>query len=116
MFGATGWNTAEELEQLLSAEEMDMLMYYLTSGVYGTEGRRIENTVQELKKEKKRFPKLAYVWKRLFPGASVYKIYFPPAQKHLWLLPIGWLKRTFSVIFGKKGTRIINEIKKVQKV
>jgi len=116
VFGASEWNNKEELERLLNAEELEMLLYYLTSGVYGTEGRRIENTVQELKKEKKSFPKLHYLWKRLFPGASVYKRYFSLAERYPWLLPVGWFKRTFSVVFRKKSKRIINEVKKVKEI
>lgn len=116
VFGASGWKTAEEPERLPDAEEQEMLYYYLTSGVYGTEDRRIANKVKELQREKKSFPKLRYLWNRLFPGAYVYKIYFPLAEKHPWLLPVGWLKRTFSVVLDKKSQRIMKEVQKVKKV
>lgn len=116
VFGLSEWKTKEELEQLLLPEERDMLLYYLTSGVYGNSDQRIKNGVKEFQDKKKRFPKLGYLWNRLFPGADVYVFYMPQAEKHPWLLPIGCVKRLGSVIFGRKSNRIMQEVKKVRKV
>ena len=46
VFDAAALNGMEDLEQRLSAEEKDMLLYYLTSGVYGSVERGVENRVK----------------------------------------------------------------------
>ena len=42
--------TKEIITKALSQEELDMLQYYMTSGVYGTFDRRIENNVKKYSK------------------------------------------------------------------
>lgn len=107
------WNT---LEQQLSQEDKEMLEVYLYSGVYGTTDRRITNAVQKIQEENKSFPKLRYLWKRLFPGPEMYKRYLPAAKKHKWLLPLGWLIRLLAVFFGGKTKKIMDEMQKVKKI
>ena len=116
IFDVASLSGQDTLERMLTPKEQEMLGIYLSSGVYGTEEQRIKNSIQKIRKEQKYFPKICYLWKRLFPGAEVYRYYVPAAKKHAWLLPLGWLKRTVSVIFGGKSKRVLGEVKKVRKV
>ena len=116
IFGTASLKGQDALERMLTPKEQEMLGMYFSSGVYGTEDQRIKNSIQKIQKEQKYFPKLCYLWKRLFPGAGVYKYYLPAAKKYIWLLPLGWLKRMVSVIFDGKSKRVFGEVKKVRKV
>ena len=64
-------------EQSLSVDEMEMLKYYLSSGVYGTFERMIENRIEKQKKTDGRgkLSKLTYYWHRVFPGMELYENY-----------------------------------------
>ena len=79
-----------------------MLKYYLTSGVYGTLERGIENRVADFQKDNKSKSKFRYILSRIFPGMDTYKSAFPFFYKHKWLLSIGWLYRLIRMIFSKK--------------
>ena len=65
VFDAVSLREWDTLESQLSQEEVEMLAVYLSSGVYGTKERKIQNKVQKLKEDKKLFPKLRYLWKQI---------------------------------------------------
>ena len=107
--------TKEIITKALSQEELDMLQYYMTSGVYGTFDRSIENNVKKYSKNAGS-SKLRYVIKRIFPGMETYQ-YYPFFYKHKWLLPVCWLYRLLRVVFQReRRERILREADAVRKV
>lgn len=102
VFGKALPTDFEKFCNYLSETETEMLKYYLTSGVYGTLERRIENRVANFQKDSKSKSKFRYILSRIFPGMDTYKSTFPFFYKHKWLLPIGWLYRLIRMIFSKK--------------
>lgn len=107
--------TKEIITKALSQEELDMLQYYMTSGVYGTFDRRIENNVKKYSKNGGS-SKLRYVIKRIFPGMETYQ-YYPFFYKHKWFLPVCWLYRLLRVVFQReRRERILREADAVRKV
>lgn len=105
-------------EQSLSADEMEMLKYYLSSGVYGTFERMIENRIEKQKKTDGRgkLSKLTYYWHRVFPGMELYENY-PLLVKHNFLIPVYWFYRIVRLLFSKKRrNHILREIKAVKKI
>ena len=91
-------------EQSLSADEMEMLKYYLSSGVYGTFERMVANRMEKQTKAdgKKNLSKLSYYRHRLF---------------HKWLIPAYWFYRIVRMLFSKKRRNyMLREVKAVKKV
>lgn len=104
-------------EQSLSAEETEMLLYYLTSGVYGTTERRVENTVKKYRKDGVKLSKLRYAWDRLFPGYDTYRFYAPSVKNKFLQSVVGWTRRVFIVTFKKgRRERVAKEIEAVKNV
>ena len=104
-------------EQSLSADEMEMLKYYLSSGVYGTFERMIENRIEKQKKTDGRgkLSKLTYYWHRVFPGMELYENY-PLLVKHKFLIPAYWFYRIVRLLFSKKRrNHILREVKAVKR-
>ena len=107
----------ESLEHSLSEEEREMLLYYLTSGAYGTVERGIENRVKQYRKEGLKMAKLRYAWERLFPGYDTYKFYAPNVKGRVLQSVVGWFRRMFIVTFtGKRRRSVSREIRTVRKV
>ena len=105
-------------EQSLSVDEMEMLKYYLSSGVYGTFERMIENRIEKQKKTDGRgkLSKLTYYWHRVFPGMELYENY-PLLVKHKFLIPVYWFYRIVRLLFSKKRrNHILREVKAVKKI
>ena len=105
-------------EQSLSADEMEMLKHYLSSGVYGTLERMVENRMEKMKKTDGRgkLSKLTYYRHRVFPVMELYEKY-PLLVKHKWLIPAYWCYRIVRMIFSKKRrNRTLREVKTVKKV
>ncbi len=105
-------------EQSLSADEMEMLKYYLSSGVYGTFERMIENRIEKQKKTygRGKLSKLTYYWHRVFPGMELYENY-PLLVKHKFLIPVYWFYRIVRLLFNKKRrNHILSEVKAVKKI
>lgn len=88
----------ESLKKSLTAEEAEMLEYYLTSGVYGTKKRGMENRIKKFQKRTGKTGKFSFVLDRLFPDMSVYRVHYPFFYRHKWLLPVGWLFRLVRMI------------------
>ncbi|MBQ3544637.1 MAG: nucleotidyltransferase family protein [Lachnospiraceae bacterium] len=116
VFDAAVLNGIEDLEQRLSTEEKDMLIYYLSSGVYGTVERGVENRVKKFQKKSGSRSKVWYLLNRLFPGMDTYK-HYPFFYKHKWLLPVCWLYRVFRVLLNKgRRNQMVREIKVVKRI
>lgn len=108
----------DSLEQLLSGDELDMLRYYLSSGVYGNFDRMVVNRMEKQKKAdgKKKMSKFNYYRHRVFPGMELYKIY-PLLVKHKWLIPVYWFYRIVRMLFSKKRRcNMLREMKIVKRV
>lgn len=107
----------ESLEHSLSEEEREMLMYYLTSGAYGTVERGVENRVKQLGKKCSGISKLKYIWMRVFPGYETYRHYAAPRKNKAIQSLIGWFRRLFVVVFnGNRRAGIAKEIKILKKI
>ena len=105
-------------EQPLSADEFDMLQYYLSSGVYGTFDRMVANRMKKQKNAdgKKKLSKLSYYRHRVFPGMELYGNY-PLLVKHRWLIPAYWFYRIVRMLFSRKRRDyMLREVKAVEKV
>lgn len=116
VFDAASLKGKEDLEQRLSPEEKEMLLYYLSSGVYGTAERMIENRIRKFQTGSGSKSKVRYVISRLFPGMEVCR-YYPFFYKHKWLMPVFWIYRALKVLLDKKRRKlIVGEIKTLKKV
>lgn len=92
----------ESPEKLNSTDAgvQQLLTYYLTSGVYGTEHRKIENSMKQHTTKDGHISKLKYVLGRLFPVKQVY-IYYPVVKHHKWMLPGVWAWRFIRLLLEK---------------
>ena len=103
-------------EQSLSADEMEMLKYYLSSGVYGTFERMVANRMEKQTKADGNLSKLSYYRHRVFPGMELYGNY-PLLVKHRWLIPAYWFYRIVRMLFSRKRRDyMLREVKAVKKV
>lgn len=105
-------------EQSLSEDELAMLKYYLSSGVYGTFDRMVANRMEKQKKAdgKGKLSKLIYYKHRVFPGMEVYENY-PILVRHKWLIPAYWFYRIVRLLFSRKRRDyVLREIKAVKKI
>ncbi len=94
-------------EKNVSDEEKQLLMYYFTSGTYGTLQQGITNKIKELRKKGYGNSKLRYAWNRLFPGYDTYKYYAPSVRWKFLQSVVGWFRRIFIVAFTKKRRKDI---------
>lgn len=105
---------AEGLQNSLQEPEWEMLQYYLTSGVYGTSRRLVENRMKEYAAEDGHVLRVRYLVHRLFPGREVYSFY-PIVDRHRWLLPGLWVYRVVRMVFDReRREKIRQEVKIVQ--
>lgn len=109
-------DNAEDFEKLLSAEEMEILCYYITSMTYGTIERHYENKFNELVKSTK-CAKTKYVLSRIFPNLDFYKVHYPFFYRHKILLPFAWVYRLVKglTVNVKKNIRELKYIRKIKK-
>ena len=116
VFQKSDLKSLNEFEDLLTVEEKEMLLYYLSSGVYGTLERGVRNSMKQFAKSSGKKSKFAYLLMRIFPGTEAFGRY-PIICKHKWLLPIGWVLRFFEIVFSKSrrthAIRIVDAIRKV---
>ena len=102
---------SEALERSLSEEEREMLLYYLTSGAYGTVERGVENRLKQYQKKDSKGARFRYMWDRLFPGYAIYKHYAPNVKGKFLQSVVGWFRRLFIVTFTKKRRNsVVKEI------
>ena len=117
VFDATSITKWDDLKKTLTEEEREMLYYYLSSGVYGTMERGIENNVRKLQKKNGKKVKFHYLWNRLFPDRKAMEKYPSIFAKHKLLLPLVYVHRLLRLLFDKKRLRnMLKEIKIVKKM
>lgn len=108
----------DSFEQSLSADELEMLQYYLSSGVYGTFERMVANRMEKQTKAdgKKNLSKLSYYRHRVFPGMELYENY-PLLVKHRFLIPAYWFYRIVRMLFSReRRDYMLREVKTVERV
>ena len=108
----------DSFEQSLSADELEMLQYYLSSGVYGTFERMVANRMEKQTKAdgKKNLSKLNYYRHRVFPGMELYENY-PLLVKHRFLIPAYWFYRIVRMLFSReRRDYMLREVKAVERV
>lgn len=89
-------------DEPLTEQDKEMLDYYIFSGTYGN----ISNTVHNTINKKGLGSKKKYIFYRIFPPIEHYKVGFPWAYKHKWLIPVAWMYRIIRSIFtGRKKLR-----------
>lgn len=87
----------------LSAEEKQMLEFYLFSGTYGTMKNAVNKRFRTFTEQTGSTSKFGYIMHRIFPPMEFYKQYFPFFYQHKILLPIGWgFRLVRGVIFRRK--------------
>ena len=97
-------------EKQFLEEETEMLLYYLSSGVYGTMEHRIENSIRKLSEKKTSQLRFFYLCSRLFPNGNICRQYLPFC-KYKCLYPIAWIYRIFCLLVDKKRIKqIIREL------
>ena len=96
----------------LSESEEKMLDYILSSGTYGTVGNRVKNTVAQYGEVP--FPRLRYVFGRIFLPMETIKNSFPRFAKYPVLLPFLPFYRIFKGL-TKNRNKIHAELKALKK-
>lgn len=117
VFHASTLKGMEDLMQRMSAEEKDMLLYYLSSGVYGSVERGVENRMKKFWKKIGSKSRVKYLWSRLFPDTAVIEKHYSSFYKHKIPLPFGYVQRVLKVLFDKKRRKnVIKELAVVKKI
>ena len=83
--------------------------YVINGGVYGTTKNRV--TVQRADKSK-----IGYFLSRIFLPYRDLSMLYPNLKKYKWLLPFYEVKRWFSIVFGGRLKKGINELSENSKV
>ena len=107
---------AEAFEEKLSDKEKEMLLYYLTSGVYGTFDRMIEHNMEKYRDKNGEVSKIQYMKHRFFPEEKFLKEYYPFFYRHKWLCPVLWLYRIArGLADSERRKNLFREFKTVRK-
>ena len=98
---------------LLTDFDREVLLYYISSGTFGTANNFVENKLSDMAggKEITFATRTKYVLERLFPKYEFYKTTYPRASKFLVTIPFLCLFRIFKSL--KKGKKISRELKRV---
>lgn len=98
---------------LLTDFDREVLLYYISSGTFGTADHLIENKLADMSGGKKITfrTRIKYVLDRLFPKYEFYKTTYPRASKFIVTIPFLWLFRIFKSL--KKGKKISRELQRV---
>ena len=96
----------------LTPDEVELLVYYITSGTYGTITHTVQNNLSKMSNDGKitfsvRFK---YFIRRLFPDSSFYMLCHPTLYKYKILIPGFVLFRLFRIIFTRPKA-LISELK-----
>lgn len=100
---------------VLTDEERELFIYYVSSGTYGTQRNYVDNLIRNLSGKNKitRVGKFKYILGRLFPKMEYYKSYYPLAYKLIFPIPFVWFCRLIKGIF--KIRTVGREIKYINK-
>jgi hypothetical protein len=90
----------------LSDGEREALLYYITSGTFGTVGRQVENSLARISRgdTPSRADKLRYILGRIFPPVEVYRQTYPRASRFIVTIPFLWLFRLLRGIVSVRST------------
>jgi hypothetical protein len=90
----------------LSDGEREALLYYITSGTFGTVGRQVENSLARISRgdTPSRADKLRYILGRIFPPVEVYRQTYPRASRFIVTIPFLWLFRLLRGIGSVRST------------
>ena len=84
---------------VLTDDELEMLLFCLGSGVYGTTENRIRLRMSRSVNKKGKQSKLRYVLGRVFPDMEFYRMYYPFIYKHRILIPFFIVYRMIRQFF-----------------
>lgn len=100
----------------LSPEMHDLLLYFLSSGTFGTSEQLIKNTLTDISNNEEITTrvKLKYFFRRLFPPFEFYKLAYPKLHKFIVTIPFLWFFRLLRGI--RKSDKVSNEIKNLKKI
>ncbi len=102
VFGMVGTESLVQLTGQLNEEEVELLEFYLSAGVYGTMERMVGNRIRKYREEGGGKSKLSYVISRIFPKKERLCGDFPYAGKRKWLMPVAWVHRLCRALFSSK--------------
>lgn len=93
-----------------------MAQYVLTSGVYGTRERRIENDIRAIEEQTQsgRLARMIYFLRRCFMEYSEMRKIYPVLDRLPMLLPFCWLHRLIWAVLTKKD-RVACELRGIRK-
>ena len=99
---------------LLDEGDREILLYYISSGTFGTREILIDNELKNISEggEITGTTKLKYYLRRLFPDFDYYKTTYPRASKFILTIPFLWLIRVFRGI--TKHERLAGEVRRVK--
>ena len=103
-FSAEKISAADDVLNALTAQEREMLGYFITSGAYGTYEHTISNAVESM-------GKFRYVLQRIFIPLRLVEKYYPFFYRHKMLLP---LLPLYRLVKRREGAR--NEIRVLRKL
>lgn len=101
----------------LTADEAELLEYYLGSGTYGTVSNLVSKKMTEIQGDGKPISgatRLKYILSRLFPGRQWCKDAYPFFYKYPVFIPALWVYRIFRGLI-KRRKHIVGEIRAVKK-
>lgn len=117
VFAAEMLDKIEYLDEILSDEEKELLIYFFTSGVYGTIEQGVKNSVKKLREQNEGLSKIRYIWKRLFPDVKVMETYYLHIYKHKLFLPLGYMYRLWMGLFIKsRRNKMVKEVNVIKKI
>lgn len=89
----------------LSDSKKDMLMYFMTSGTFGTEERYMDYVISsKLSGDDSSKSKWRYLKSRILISGEDLQKFYPFFAKHTWLIPFLQIHRLFIAIFLKPRT------------
>ena len=89
-------------------EERELLLYFISSGTFGTRERLMRNTLDDISENKEigARVKLKYILGRVFPRFEYYRLSYPRLYKFIVTIPFLWLIRLFR---GLKRSRDVKD-------
>lgn len=90
----------------LTQTDIENLDTFFFSGTYGNVVRKVTTDLDKNMQSEESLSKAKarYLWNVLFPSLEYYKVYYPKAYKHKWLIPFVFVKRVFSMVFLRPKT------------
>ncbi|MBQ4095968.1 MAG: nucleotidyltransferase family protein [Oscillospiraceae bacterium] len=108
---------SSEQPQELSDDEMEFVLYSLSSGTYGTFENRVRNHMKQISDDKQitKKTKFTHILKRAFPKPDYIYTMYPVVRKYKILLPFAYPYRLiYSIVFKRK--RVVSEFKYIKEI